>query len=295
MTSILDWGVRVILWLQQFSPALDLPFKAFTFLGEEEFFMLLLPLLYWSLERRAAMRLAILYLFSAWVNAVAKVLGGQPRPFQYDPRVPPLVDATGDGFPSGHTQSATVVWGYLAAQFRRTWVWVLAGALLVLIPLSRIYLGVHFPTDVLGGYAIGALLLWLYLRFEPRAEAWLGSKGMFWQMALVVVVAGTLALLSPANSQDTASAAGVLMGMGVGFVLEGKWVRFDSGGDWIRRLLRFACGGVVVFTLRFGLKAAFAALQPETVFRFVRYALMGLWVSLGAPWAFVKLRLADRR
>lgn len=295
MTSILDWGVRVILWLQQFSPALDLPFKAFTFLGEEEFFMLLLPLLYWSLERRAAMRLAILYLFSAWVNAVTKVLGGQPRPFQYDPRVPALVDATGEGFPSGHTQSATVVWGYLASQFRRTWVWVLAGALLVLIPLSRIYLGVHFPTDVLGGYAIGALLLWLYLRFEPRAEAWLGSKGMFWQMALVVVVAGTLALLSPANSQDTASAAGVLMGMGVGFVLEGKWVRFDSGGDWIRRLLRFACGGVVVFALRFGLKAAFTALQPETVFRFVRYALMGLWVSLGAPWAFVKLRLADRR
>ena len=295
MAGILDWGVRVILWLQQFSPALDLPFKAFTFLGEEEFFMLLLPLLYWSLERRTAMRLAFLYLFSAWVNAVAKVLGGQPRPFQYAPRVPALVDATGEGFPSGHTQSATVVWGYLASQFRMTWVWVLAGALLVLIPLSRIYLGVHFPTDVLGGYAIGALLLWLYLRFEPRAEAWLGSKGMFWQMALVVVVVGILALLSPANSQDTTSAAGVLMGMGVGFVLEGKWVRFDSGGDWIRRLLRFACGGVVVFALRFGLKAAFAALQPETVFRFVRYALMGLWVSLGAPWAFVKLRLSDRR
>lgn len=295
MTSILDWGVRVILWLQQFSPALDLPFKAFTFLGEEEFFMLLLPLLYWSLERRTAMRLAVLYLFSAWFNSVVKVLAGQPRPHQYDPRVPALVDATGEGFPSGHTQSATVVWGYLACQFRKTSVWVVAGVLLVFIPLSRIYLGVHFPTDVLGGYVIGALLLWLYLRFEPRAEAWLGSKGVLWQMLLVVLVVALLALLSPANSQDTASAAGVLMGMGGGFVLEGKWVGFDSGGDWIKRLLRFACGVVVVFALRLGLKAVFEALQPELVFRFVRYALMGLWVSLGAPWVFVRLRLADRR
>ncbi len=295
MSGILDWGVRVILWLQQFSPALDLSFKAFTFLGEEEFFMLLLPLLYWSIERRTAMRLAFLYLFSTWVNAVAKVLGGQPRPFQYDPRVPALVSATGEGFPSGHTQSATVVWGYIASQFQKTWVRVLAAVLLIFIPLSRIYLGVHFPTDVLGGYAIGALLLWLYLRFEPRIEAWLQRKGALWQMAIIVAVVGALALLSPANNADTASAAGVLMGMGVGFVLEVRWVRFDAGGDWSKRLLRFACGVVVVFGLRFGLKAAFAALQPELVFRFMRYAIMGLWVSLGAPWAFVRLRLSDRR
>ncbi len=44
MDGILDWGVEVILWLQQFSPTLDLPSKALTWLGDEEFFMLLLPL-----------------------------------------------------------------------------------------------------------------------------------------------------------------------------------------------------------------------------------------------------------
>ncbi len=295
MSSILDWGVRAILWLQRFSPALDLPFKAFTFLGEEEFFMLLLPLLYWSVERRTAMRLAVLYLSSTWVNAVAKAVGGQPRPFQYDSRVPAMVDATGEGLPSGHTQSATVVWGYLASQFQKTWVRILAGLLMVFIPLSRVYLGVHFPTDVLGGYLIGAVLLWLYLRFEPRVEAWLKSRPVLWQLVLVVIAGAALALLSPGNSEDTASAAGVLMGMGVGFVLESKSVRFDAGGDWGRRALRFALGAAVVFALRFGLKAAFAALTPELAFRFVRYALMGLWVSFAAPWMFVKLRLADKR
>ncbi|MBC8446155.1 MAG: hypothetical protein H8D78_00245, partial [Chloroflexi bacterium] len=51
MESILDWGINVILWFQQFSPTLDLPFKVLTFMGEEEFFLLLLPLVYWCLDR----------------------------------------------------------------------------------------------------------------------------------------------------------------------------------------------------------------------------------------------------
>jgi membrane-associated phospholipid phosphatase len=295
MTPILDWGVRVVLWFQRFHPALDLPFKALTFLGEEEAFMLLLPLLYWCLERRTGIRLIVLYLFSTWVNAVAKALGGQPRPFEYDPRVQALVQATGEGFPSGHTQSATVLWGYLATQFRQKWVRVLAAVLIIGIPLSRVYLGVHFPTDVLGGCVIGAVLLWMYLRWEPGAEDWLKAKGLALQLGLVLVVPAVLALLAPASAQDTISATGTLVGMGVGFVFEGRLVRFDSGGAWVKRGLRFVLGVAVVFALRFGLKAAFAALQPEPVFRFVRYAAMGLWGGLGAPWAFVRLRLAERR
>ena len=124
MESILNWGVETIVWLQQFSPQLDLPFKALTFLGNEEFFMLILPFVYWSLDRRTGARLAILFLFSAYVNTVAKALAGQPRPFQYDKAVKPLIRSGGGGFPSGHTQSAVVIWGYLAAAFQRPWLWI---------------------------------------------------------------------------------------------------------------------------------------------------------------------------
>ena len=59
MQSILDWGANVVLWFQQFHPVLDLPFKGFTLLGEEEFFMLMLPLVYWCLDRRTGARLAV--------------------------------------------------------------------------------------------------------------------------------------------------------------------------------------------------------------------------------------------
>lgn len=82
----LDWGIEIVLWFQQFSPALDSFFKSLTFLGNQEFFLLFMPLVYWCIDRRTGARLFILLLFSAYLNAVAKVLVDQPRPFDYNPR-----------------------------------------------------------------------------------------------------------------------------------------------------------------------------------------------------------------
>ncbi len=295
MVSILDWGISVIIWFQQFSPALDLPFKAFTFMGDQPFFMLLLPLVYWCLNRRLGARLTILFLFSAYLNTVAKVFAAQPRPYQYDPRVLPLYKAGGGGFPSGHTQNTVVVWGYLASHFRRVGPWTLAGCLMLLIPLSRLYLGVHFPTDLLGGYLLGAALLLLYLRLEPVVEAWLTQKGLGWQLGAALLVSLLLVLLVPGNGKQGVIIGATLMGMGVGFAFECRWVRFDSGGVWWKRVLRFLVGVPVLFTLWLGLRTAFYGLEPEQSYNFFRYLLLGLWSGLGAPWLFVRLHLAERR
>ena len=73
MTSLFDWGIQVILWFQQFSPALDLPFKALTFLGDETFYLIFMPLYYWCIDRRTGARLFFLLLISAYLNAIAKV------------------------------------------------------------------------------------------------------------------------------------------------------------------------------------------------------------------------------
>ena len=291
MEGIWDWGVGVILWLQQFSPALDLPFKFFTFMGEEPFFLLLLPLVYWCLDRRTGARLTVAFLLSAYTNGLVKALAAQPRPVDYAPdRVHPLWEIGGYGFPSGHTQNAVVVWGYLATQLRRTWMWIVAGLLLVFIPLSRVYLGVHFPTDLLGGYLIGAILLLLYLRFDPSVESWLKEKGLAWQLGAAVGAPALLMLLYPTEGGITAAAT--LMGMAAGFALERRWVGFDVGGVWWRRAVRFLVGAAVLVGLYGGLRAAFSGLEPAFLFRLVRYVLVGLWGGVGAPWLFVRLGLA---
>jgi membrane-associated phospholipid phosphatase len=229
------------------------------------------------------------------VNAVAKELAGQPRPFQFNPVVQKLWNAGGGGFPSGHTQSAVVIWGYLAAQARKTWLWVAAGLLIVLIPLSRIYLGVHFPTDLLGGYVIGGGLLVLYLRFEPGVEAWLADRSIHLQLGAALAFPCLILLLSPGVEEYQVKTTASMMGMGAGFVVERKWIGFDSGGSFWKRANRLLVGMVIMIALHQGLGLLEADTNYALVFGFFRYVIVGLGGALVAPWVFVSIGLAERR
>ncbi len=296
MENVLDWGTGIVLWFQKLSPALDLPFKTLTTMGGGEgFFLLLLPLVYWCVDRRIGVRVTILFLLSSYVNLIAKILADQPRPFQYDERVQKLYNVGGGGLPSGHTQNTVVVWGYLALGFRRAWVWVVAGFLMAAIPLSRIYLGVHFPTDLLGGYALGGIILFGYLRLEPIAGAWLREKGFCWQAGVALAGPGFLFLILPGSGEYGVKLCGTLMGIGLGFAFEGRWVGFETEGSLRAKVLRFIVGTAGLFCLWQGLRVAFLGIEPEPLFKFVRYGLVGLWGGFGAPWVFVKLKLAGKR
>jgi membrane-associated phospholipid phosphatase len=312
MNPWLNLEVDLILRLRQVLPGLVGLFEGLTFLGNEMFYLLFLPLVYWSFDRGAGARLTILFLVSAAANAMAKALFDMPRPFTYAPeRVRGLFDmelaeaqeryeATGNGFPSGHTQNTLAIWGYLASQAHRlkakglgaahALLLALAILLIVLVPLSRVYLAVHFPRDLAGGYILGAVLLLLFLRFEPAITARLVALGLPWQIGIAVAVPALAMILYPHEATVTSGAT--LLGMGVGFALERRWLGFEAEGPAWRRALRYPLGIVGMLILYTGLKAVFAGLEPVLVWRFTRYALMGLWGSLGAPWVFVKLRLA---
>lgn len=295
MHRILDWGIQVVLWFQQFSPACDIPFKALTFLGDETFYLLFMPLVYWCIDRRTGARLLFLLLFSAYLNETAKALAGQPRPFAYDQRVRPISHAVGGGMPSGHTQHAVVIWGYLAARRGGIISWLIAGFLIIGIPLSRVYLGVHFPTDLVGGYVLGVLILLLFLWLSPAVEDWLANIGFSQQLMISVFAPLLLILLNPAGGQNVLSMASTLMGVCSGFVLERRFVRFSCNGIWWKKTIRYLLGVAVLFGLWAGLKAVFNGLEPSGLFRFMRYSLVGLWGAAGAPWIFVRLKLAEKK
>lgn len=294
MDAIWQWGLEFIRAVQMASsPALDLIFKAITFLGEEDFFMLLLPLLLWCVDFAVGTRLAIVFLLSTYANDGLKTLFADPRPFELDQAVG-LHDAEGYGLPSGHSQSAVVVWGTLAAAFRKAWMWVAAILLMVAIGFSRIYLGVHFPTDVLGGWAVGAICLMAYLVLGQRIEAWLKRAGLAVQLTLAVAVPLVLLLLY--HTDTTTSTMGVLMGAGVGVALMTRISPFSAAGPLWQRGARVLVGAVILLAIRYGLKAVFPA-EGEPLYsmmRTIRYALVGLWAGLGAPWLFLKLRLASQ-
>ncbi len=290
MQGFLDWGIVIVLWLQQFSPAGDTFFKAASFLGDETFFMLLLPLVYWCLDKRVGIRVTVLFLLSVFLGSAAKLLGNQPRPFAYDSRVQKLEDIHTPGFPSLHTQNTTVIWSYLASQFQRRWLWALTAVLMILVPLSRLYLGVHFPTDLLGGYVFGGLLVGLFLWKGESLGLWLGQWGaMGWILLSVVSPLVALVILSSAIDESVVTGAALLVSMGCGFIAEQRWVGFKTEGKVGELVARLILGLAGLFILRFGLSALFQDLEPVYLFRFIRYLVIGIWGAFGAPWAFVRL------
>src|SRR3990172_2483279 len=147
--------------------------ESFTFLGAELFYLLVMPALLWSYDASLGTRLGLALLTSASLNAVLKVAFALPRPFWVDGRVRALSIETSFGLPSGHAQNAVVLWGYLAVQVRHWWATIGALVLIAAISFSRVYLGVHFPGDVLTGWILGALFLALFVALEKPAALWL--------------------------------------------------------------------------------------------------------------------------
>lgn len=292
MGALQLWGLDLIRAIQQVhGPALDNIFRIITFLGTEEFYLVLLPFLMWCIDFPAGARLTILLLFSSYLNTDIKDLLQQPRPFQLDPNVK-LSEAEGYSLPSGHAQSAVVVWGGIGVWVRRPIVWAIMIALAVLVGFSRIYLGVHFPTDVLAGWAIGAGLLGIFLVTQERIQRTLERVRLATALALALAVPVILILIHP--TKDTIAAMATLSGIAAGLVLAAPYMSLSVRGLWWQRLLRYVIGILIVFGLFFGLKAVFPAEGEAfyTVLRFFRYWMVGLWVSMGGPWAFRLLRLA---
>jgi undecaprenyl-diphosphatase len=254
--------------------------------------MVALPLLLWSIDFALGVRLALVVLPSVYLNVVVKELFGHPRPFDLDPSVR-LRDAEGYGLPSGHAQSAVVLWGLLAGVVRRTWAWVVAFVLMILVGISRGYLGVHFPTDVLAGWALGAAVLVLALWQGARIADWLARAGLAVQLAVALLVPLALAAFCP--QEQTIASLGVVLGAGLGLVFERRRLRFSAGGQLWQRGVRILLGLAVLLALYLGLKALFPGEgQPfHLALKFVRYAFVGVWTTLGAPWAFLHLGLAQ--
>ncbi len=302
LASLMPWGTGVILWVQSFRhPFFDALFLAATSLGEEEFYLLFLPFIYWCLSKQVGVSLAYISIFSPYLNSVIKLTFRLPRPS--DPRLVLLRTETSPSFPSNHAQSAVVNWGYLAIRLHHKIFSAVAVVLIVLIAFSRIYVGVHFPQDVVGGVLIGLLLLVAYSRLVGTIEERRFDLSLPIKLALSVVVPLALLFVHPFDVDGTypakiaATTMGTVLGMSIGFILEREYIRFKVNGLWWKRGLRFIVGMVLVVTFYLGLKVALPGEVSHPIaitLRMVRYSLVGFSMAFLAPWLFVTISLAER-
>jgi membrane-associated phospholipid phosphatase len=310
------WGIALIRGIQTIeSPPLTAVIRAITVLGTEVFYIPLVLFIFWCVDEKQGLRFSVLVLLSAWVNGFFKALLQQPRPYQLDPSVGRAVESS-YGIPSGHTQQSLVFWGAAApwmARFKKGRrpgpVWALSLGFILVIPFTRLYLGVHFPTDIAAGWLLGGIILALYGFLGSRLEAVLAAGGTRFQL----IAAAAAALLMNAAGADR-SLGGMMLGLCAGYALMRKYVPFRAAAPvrgrkpgllvlGARCVLGLAGAALIYLGLRLLLpgEASLFAELPRwgaaspyyELGRFLRYGLLGLWAAVGAPWLFRRLALAE--
>ncbi|MEB3225848.1 MAG: phosphatase PAP2 family protein, partial [Synechococcus sp.] len=170
-------------------------FLAITQLGSEKAYLLLLGLYYWLVDPRQGRLVTLILVASVMSNIFLKQAFALPRPYVLNPAVmtPEALHTAGSfSFPSGHAQGITTFWGAIAFLQQKRWLWIFEILIIVLVSLSRLYLGVHFPVDVAAGVILGigwiALGLWLN-RFQDRLPKQLGQRLGVWLLGGLMVIA----------------------------------------------------------------------------------------------------------
>jgi membrane-associated phospholipid phosphatase len=313
--ALYRWGIELIRSIQTIqSPGLTAFVRAFTALGTELLYIPALLLLFWCADEKKAGRLGLIAIVSAFLNGFFKELLKQPRPFSLEPSVG-LAFEPSYGIPSGHAQSSLcfilplAIWagtsGLARSPGARRAIRLGAALYILGIALSRLYLGVHFPTDILAGWALGLLILGLWFFLEPRVAPLFTLGGL--RSALIASALAALGM-NALYPLDT-SWGGLFLGFGGGYALMRWRFPFRAGGGTLPvRLLRLALGLAGSGLIGLGLKKALpggdslfaglpfwgAASPYYELGRFARYGLLGLWVAALAPRLFLALGLADR-
>ena len=314
-------GIDWIIAIQSLGNWLQLPMKFFTFLGYENFFFLALPLIYWSIDAGLGLRVALILATSDYLNCIVKLAFAAPRPYWVSSRVQPFLVESSFGVPSGHAQNATAIWGVMAAGINKRWAWIIAFILALLIGLSRLYLGVHFLHDILAGWLIGLVILFVFLRFWDPVSNWLKTKSLNQQVSIAFIISLIMIVLgiwstahlrgyvfpvewtenalragslpNPASIEPIFTSAGSLFGLAAGAAWIASHGGYQTSGSIEKRVLRYVIGLIGIIILWYGLGKVFPRGEtwiPLTL-RYIRYSLVGLWVTAGAPWLFFHFKL----
>lgn len=294
------WEAALMEWLQSHGgSAVAAAAVLFTQLGEEIVLVGLLGFLYWGVDKQIGKRLGRTILVFFLCAPMLKNLVLRRRPYFDNPNIQCLrpaekgaelydVAAQGFSFPSIHAGNTMTLFGGLAKQYRKWWGFCLAGFVIFMVGFSRVFLGVHYPTDVLAGWLLGLVMVTGVDWLQAKCQNDLVYGGLL------------LALALPGwfycKSTDFYTAYGITIGMILGFWYEAKYVHFRNTRSVPVMLLRTVVGAALFLAINSVLKLPFDEAFLNSVslgarlFRTVRYAAASFLILGVYPRAFGKIR-----
>lgn len=301
-----DLGLEIIRILQGLSQVLDAFFKLVTFLGDSLFYILIISIIYLTIQKKVAIYLAYSLIFSGWINGLLKGIIGLTRPYLAHPtEIREIIAASGYSFPSGHAQATGSFWGFLLIYYKeaknfRLLVPVGLGFLL-LVPLSRVYLGVHYPSDVIIGLFLGLGIALIFATYYANIERWIMKQStgrlitisVVTSLSLLVVTLGaTIIAGNDIIIQPNAELPGALLGLSLGLILDNKKIQFNvipvKKWMYVTRII-IGIGLVGLFYLGVGtIFTSFKDTELEFIREFVRLASVAFVAVAMAPWIITK-------
>ena len=271
-----------------------------TRLGEETAFLVVALVLFWCVDKYKGYYILSVGFIGTLANQFMKLWFRIPRPWVLDENFTILEQAreaaSGYSFPSGHSQSAVGTFGGIAMTGKNRRVRVAARVIAVLVPFSRMYIGVQTPLDVLTAAAMAVALLFL---MKPLV---LGNreKTMPWVLGVMTAMAiGFLCYVTywefPADIdqhnlqsgfKNAYTLFGSLAGLLVVYIVDEKWLDFKTEAVWWAQILKVAGGLLVVLAVKSGLKTPLNAIFGEYPGRAVRYGLIVLVAGILWPLTF---------
>lgn len=263
------------------NPFLDFLFQLITICGEQIVLISIISIIYWTYNKQFGEYIAYSVLTSVLLNNAVKDIFKMKRPIGEEGiRTLRKETATGYSFPSGHTQSASSFYGAMAIYLKNNIMYIIATIMILLIGFSRLYLGVHYPKDVIVGAILGIATSYICYKLYSRVE----NKIMLYTITFLIFIPA----LTFANSADFIKGMGTYLGFLLGIFIEKKYVNFSIELSGINKSIRVLTGILLLLII----KTTLSIILPSgSIFIFLKYFLISFFGIGVYPIIFTRMKI----
>ncbi|ADK04857.1 hypothetical protein IGW_02600 [Bacillus cereus ISP3191] len=256
--------------------------KLVSIIANETLYLIVISISYWCISKRKAFHMIVMLCFSGYIGIMVKEFMKIPRPYTYD-GIEALYEksAAGYSFPSTHVQLSTTFWGSFMILCKKRIVWIIGIIFIILVAISRLYLRVHWLSDIIGAVLFSVIVVYLYKKVTMELS---DRKFILLQR---IILAVSLIMYVMTSQVDNLKLLGVLTGSTIGIMLENHFINMNESNDFKMQVVKTVLGLSIMLIMQFILKKVI----PDMYY--LRYAVTGITITFLCPFIFHMLRLKN--